>query len=85
MTASRSLHWSQSIRASPPRRATGTQPAVLLSEDPVGPRGQLPVVGHHHHRGLELPRQRGEQLVQPLAVGVVQVARRLVGQDDAGS
>ena len=39
-----------------------------------------PVVRHDHQRGLELPRQRGEQVVQPLAVGVVEVAGRLVGQ-----
>ena len=41
-----------------------------------------PVVGDDHQRRLELPRQPPEELVQPLAVGVVQVAAGLVGQDD---
>ena len=41
------------------------------------------VVRHDDERGLELARQPREQLVQPLAVAVVEVAGGLVGQDDA--
>ena len=40
-------------------------------------------MGGHHHRGLELPRQPEEDLVQPLAVRVIEVAGRLVGEDEA--
>ena len=38
---------------------------------------------HHDERGLELASEPREQLVEPLAVGVVQVARRLVGEDES--
>ena len=38
-----------------------------------------------HHRDLEIARQLGEQVVQPLAVRVIEIARRLVGESTTGS
>src|SRR5258708_25847402 len=59
-----------------------SQAPVLELKDSIGSRRQRPVVGHDHHGNLQLARQLGEQLVQTLAVMMVEVARRLVRSEE---
>ena len=47
---------------------SGTSRPSVEGQHPVGPAGQQAVVRHDHQRRLELARQAGEELVQPLAV-----------------
>ena len=55
---------------------------VAQEHHPVGPRGQLRVVGHHHPGHAPLARG-ADQAHHRLRVDRVQRARRLVGQQQA--
>ena len=57
--------------------------AVAERDDAVGMRGQRGIVRHEHERAAERPVERDEQLDDLLARGGVQVAGRLVGQEQA--
>ena len=54
---------------------------VLELQHPVRPGRERAIVRHDHHAQLELVRELGEQLVQPLAVVMVEISRRLVGEE----
>src|SRR5207244_13107151 len=71
-----------SLPPSPTRRSSDRrrQATVLEHQNPIGPPGELPIVGDDDYRRLVLPGQSKEYLVQPVRVGVVQVARGLVRQ-----
>ena len=56
---------------------------VLEPENPVRPARELPVVRDDDDGSLVLARETKEQLVQPLAVRVIEIAGRLVGQHEA--
>ena len=63
-----------------PCRAVRADPAVPDPDDPAGPRGDLGLVGDQHDRAA-LPVQLVEQAEHVGGRGRVQVAGRLVGQD----
>ena len=54
---------------------------VLELQHAVRPGRERAIVRHDHHAQLELVRELGEQLVQPLAVVMVEISRRLVGEE----
>ena len=66
----------------PPRQRPSAvgDPAVLDVNAPVGPRGQRLVMGHQHQRHAGLGAQREQQLDHRRRVGAVEVAGRLVRQ-----
>jgi hypothetical protein len=60
------------------------QPAVFQEQRTIGSRRQRPVVRRNHHGNLEIARQADKQIVQSFAVRVIEIARRLVGQEHHG-
>ena len=64
--------------ATPSAHIRRNQPAICQRQHPVRPSRERPVVSHDDHPHLEVPRQLGEELVQPLRVCMVEVPRRLI-------
>src|SRR6476659_9491337 len=52
--------------------------AVAQRDDAIGAEGQLRVMRHQHQRGPFLAVQRGEHFEHHVAVGRIQIPRRLV-------
>src|SRR5688500_1716119 len=60
-----------------------SQPAAFEKQDSVRPRRETPVMSYDDHPDLQVIHDRGEKLVQNFSVRAVEIARRLVRQEDA--
>src|SRR5712692_8358399 len=58
---------------------------VAERDHAVGERGQRRIVGHQHQRTAEVAVQRDQEIDDLLARGRIEIARRLVGEEERGA